>query len=107
MPKKERRPRQVSEEEAYQDWRQRILAEPVRLAEAEVERVGGMMEAMLREWQESEGFWNGDVWPEEEAYRSLSREYQAAWGRWHERCMEWGEEAEETEVTEVTLHQAR
>ena len=49
---------------------------------------------MARRRQESEEFWNGDTWQEEDEYRRLTGEYEAAWGRWHEKCMEWWEESE-------------
>ena len=94
VPKKEQRTRQLSEEEAYRDWKRRILSEPVRVAGEEVERAGGLLEEMARRRQESEEFWNGDTWQEEDEYRRLTGEYEAAWGRWHEKCMEWWEESE-------------
>ncbi len=95
VPRGERRPAGISEEEAYQDWKRRILGEPVKLAGEEVERLGGLMEEMLFQWQGSEGFWNGEAWQEEAEYCKLGQEYQAAWERWHECCLEWAEETEE------------
>lgn len=95
VPKAERhRLREVSEDEAYEDWKLRLAAEPMDTARKKVESVCRIMEESLKKWQESEGFWNGQAWEDEEAYRTLEREYDACVEEWTQRCLEWAKAAE-------------
>ncbi len=94
VPKAERhRLRDIPEEEAYEDWRIRLASEPMEMARERAEAAWDAMESMRRGWQESEGFWKGEPWDQEELYEALKREYDACAAEWHQRCLEWAEAA--------------
>lgn len=98
VPKAERhRLREFSTEEAYTDWKLRLAAEPMGAAKEQVEILSETLEQMVMQWQQSEGFWNGDVWDEEEAYQERLRQYEEAVERWQQACLEWAETAMEWE----------
>lgn len=90
VPKAERhRLREMSTEEAYVDWRLRLIEErmiPAGEQAAELERAA---EAMRQEWLESEEFWCGNEWEREAEYLSLRSRQEEAVRTWHELCMEW------------------
>ncbi|WP_333649503.1 ABC-F family ATP-binding cassette domain-containing protein [Lacrimispora sp.] len=91
VPKAERhRLREIPEEEAYLDWKLRLVME--RLLPAR-ERTGDLwerLEAMEAEWRESEDFWNGiTVWEKAGEHERLKEEWERAWKQWHELCLEW------------------
>ena len=94
VPKAERhRLREFSTEEAYTDWKLRLAAEPREVAKEQVEMLAEALEQMMIRWQQSEGFWNGDTWDEEVAYRERLGQYEEAVGRWQQACLEWAETA--------------
>jgi len=94
VPKAERhRIREIPEEEAYLDWRLRLAAEQMDGARRQVERILEAMEDMVKEWTESEGFWNGGKWEKEEEYERLKQEYGSWEEKWHQACLEWGDMA--------------
>lgn len=98
VPKAERhRLKEFSTEEAYTDWKLRLAAEPMGAAKEQVEILSETLEQMVMQWQQSEGFWNGDVWDEEEAYQERLRQYEEAVERWQQACLEWAETAMEWE----------
>ena len=94
VPKAERhRLREFSTEEAYTDWKLRLAAEPMEVAKEQVEMLAEALEQMMMQWQQSEGFWNGDAWDEEAAYRERLGQYEEAVKRWQQACLEWAETA--------------
>ena len=94
VPKAERhRLREFSTEEAYTDWKLRLAAEPMEVAKEQVEMLAEALEQMMIQWQQSEGFWNGDTWDEEAAYRERLGQYEEAVGRWQQACLKWAETA--------------
>lgn len=98
VPKAERhRLKEFSTEEAYTDWKLRLAAEPMEAAKEQVEMLAEALEQMMMQWQQSEGFWNGDAWDEEEAYQERLRQYEEAVERWQQACLEWAETAMEWE----------
>lgn len=93
VPKAERhRLREISTEEAYADWKLRLVLEKL---EPEAERYGQLekeYQGMVEEWRQSEGYWNPVTEKTEffgENLEQLRQERDAAWECWHERCMEW------------------
>ena len=93
-PKAERhRLREFSTEEAYTDWKLRLAAEPMEVAKEQVEMLAEALEQMMIRWQQSEGFWNGDTWDEEAAYRERLGQYEEAVKRWQQACLKWAETA--------------
>ena len=94
VPKAERhRLKEFSTEEAYTDWKLRLAAEPMEAAKEQVEMLAEALEQMMMQWQQSEGFWNGDAWDEEEAYRERLGQYEEAVKRWQQACLKWAETA--------------
>ena len=94
VPKAERhRLREFSTEEAYMDWKLRLAAEPMEAAKEQGERLAEALEQMMMQWQQSEGFWNGDAWDEEAAYRERLGQYEEAVKRWQQACLKWAETA--------------
>ena len=94
VPKAERhRLREFSTEEAYTDWKLRLAAEPMEVAKEQVEMLAEALEQMMIRWQQSEGFWNGDTWDEEAAYRERLGQYEEAVKRWQQACLKWAETA--------------
>lgn len=98
VPKAERhRLKEFSTEEAYTDWKLRLAAEPMEAAKEQVEMLSETLEQMAMQWQQSEGFWNGDAWDEEAVYRERLGQYEEAVERWQQACLEWAEIAMEWE----------
>ncbi len=92
VPKAERhRLREMGTEDAYVDWRLRLIREKMEPAERKVEKIESELLGLQREWQESERFWLGETWEMEKEYRELSEQREAAWKEWNECCMEWFE----------------
>ena len=88
------------QEEAYIDWRLRLVSETMIPAGERAGELYASMVSMKQEWMESEDFWTGGQWEMEPAYVELCRQYEEAAAAWHELCMEWyfvwsGEENEE------------
>ncbi len=65
----------------------------MEVAKEQVEMLAEALEQMMIRWQQSEGFWNGDTWDEEAAYRERLGQYEEAVGRWQQACLEWAETA--------------
>lgn len=94
VPKAERhRLRELSTEEVYEDWKLRLAAEPMEEAREQVEMLSETLEQMVMQWQQSEGFWNGDAWDEEDVYQERLRQYEEAVERWQQACLVWAETA--------------
>ena len=62
-------------------------------AKKQVEMLAEALEQMMIRWQQSEGFWNGDTWDEEAAYRERLGQYEEAVKRWQQACLKWAETA--------------
>jgi len=89
VPKAERhRLREIPEEEAYRDWKLRLIAEKMELAGERYEMLYEELRALEQEWWESEEYWL-ETEPELETIQRLSAECRAAWRRWHALCLEW------------------
>nr|WP_314461298.1 ABC-F family ATP-binding cassette domain-containing protein [uncultured Clostridium sp.] len=94
VPKAERhRLKEISSEEAYADWKMRLVAERLLQAEDRVEELDCACEKLLKDWQESMEFWADDGWSDAALYESLSRQRKEAWEAWTALCLEWFEEA--------------
>ena len=94
VPKAERhRLKEISSEEAYADWKMRLVTERLLQAEDRVNELDCACEELLKDWQESREFWEGDGWSDATRYESLSRQREEAWETWTGLCMEWFEEA--------------
>ncbi len=96
VPKAERhRLREISTQEAYVDWKLRLVMEKLEPAEeayAEAERA--YLE-VREQWLQSEAYWNGEVSEAQKLHlEKLCQCRREAWERWHESCMEWCDWAE-------------
>ncbi|WP_367566466.1 ABC-F family ATP-binding cassette domain-containing protein [Lacrimispora sp.] len=90
VPKAERhRLREIPEEEAYLDWKLRLVMELLLPAGEKTGQLWERMETMEKEWRESEDFWTGRTWEREEEYKRLKEEWEMAWEQWHQLCLEW------------------
>lgn len=96
VPKAERRRlREIPEEEAYRDWKMRLIAEQMEQAGERYYMFCKELAAAEQEWRESEEYWfetkpvpaaDGEKEP---TVRRLSEECRAAWMLWHSLCLEW------------------
>lgn len=94
VPRAERhRLREIPTEEAYQDWKTRLAAEAMEAARRQAETCWEAMEEMAGQWKDSEGFWNGEEWPEAAEYQEKQRQYETYLEKWGECCKEWAEYA--------------
>ncbi len=90
VPRAERhRLREISEEEAYLDWKLRLIMEKLEPAEERYGRAVVQLEQMQREWQQSEACWTGGSWQQEDVYQALMQECRELWAVWHNHCIEW------------------
>lgn len=113
VPRAERhRLREFSTEEAYADWKLRLVYEKLEPQELEYGRLEAEYRALFAEWKLSEAYWmqesaaglseaekpelpvaSADVesagLPENLAAVKAQRD--EAWNRWHEQCMAWFE----------------
>ena len=90
VPKAERhRLREISAEDAYIDWRLRLVSEKMIPAGAQAGELYAAKEAMKQEWMVSEDFWSGKRWDKEPEYAELCRRYEETAAVWHELCLEW------------------
>lgn len=93
VPKGERhRLREISTEEAYQDWRLRLAAEPMEEARLQVERLWGRRISMKEELEMAE--WEqwicgGRVTVCMDSLSELEMELSDAWDAWTKCCMDW------------------
>lgn len=106
VPRAERhRLREISTEDAYEDWRLQPAREKMEAAGEGYGEKRALETEMLGRWQESRAFWEmagmckeekpkgiqgqGGQPDFEERYRNLQAEVQEAWEQWHEACLEW------------------
>ena len=96
VPKAERhRLREIGTEEAYWDWKMRLVTEPMEQAKEQVQM-------LWQQWQEAvkviqEGCWNPEISQVEqerqkEREEALHRELIQAWDEWTWSCMRWAEQ---------------
>ena len=126
VPKAERhRLREFSTEEAYADWKLRLVYEKMEPEELEYGRLEAEYQGLLDDWKMSEAYWmpdgaarttadtGADVEPAEmpvveaagmtedmipglpENVAAAKAQRDEAWKRWHEQCMAWFEVYEE------------
>ncbi len=100
VPKAERhRLREFSTEEAYADWKLRLVYEKLEPDKLEYERLEKEYQDLLTEWQMSETYWmeqESDPVPELQIHLAEAEKLRdEAWERFHARCMEWYEIYEE------------
>lgn len=126
VPKAERhRLRELSTEEAYADWKLRLVYEKLEPEELEYGRLEAEYQGLLDDWKMSEAYWmpdgaartnadtGADVEPAEmpvveaagltedmipglpENVAAAKAQRDEAWERWHEQCMAWFEVYEE------------
>ncbi|MCI8658739.1 MAG: ABC-F family ATP-binding cassette domain-containing protein [Lachnospiraceae bacterium] len=100
VPKvKQHRFREISTEEAYEDWRLRLVREKMEKAGERLEELLRQRESLFERWMEAGECGNGDQGAEAGEYQrrdGLGEEYEEmkvrveeAWKQWHEACMEW------------------
>ncbi|WP_097002887.1 ABC-F family ATP-binding cassette domain-containing protein [Lacrimispora amygdalina] len=94
VPKAERhRLKELSSEEAYVDWKMGPVTERLMKAGEQVEELFCACEKLLKDWQESQEFWEAMEWSEASAYEGLKRQMEEAWEKWTALCLEWYDEA--------------
>lgn len=94
VPKAERhRLKELSSEEAYVDWKMGPVTERLMKAGEQVEELSCACEKLLKDWQESQEFWEAMEWSEASAYEGLKRQMEEAWEKWTALCLEWYDEA--------------
>ena len=90
VPKAERhRLQEIPEEEAYVQWKMRLVLEKMIPAGERVGELWEAAEALKKEWMESEGFWQGKPWENAPVYEEMLAEWERAWGEWNGFCLEW------------------
>ncbi len=94
VPKAERhRLKEFSAEEAYADWKLRLVQEKLEPEELEYGRLEEEYQGLLDEWKMSEAYWmipdEPSGLPEDVVAAKARRD--EAWERFHTRCMEWYE----------------
>lgn len=98
VPKAERhRLKEFSAEEAYADWKLRLVQEKLEPEELEYGRLEEEYQGLLDEWKMSEAYWMIPDEPSglpEDVVAAKARSDEA-WERFHTRCMEWYEVYEE------------
>ena len=98
VPKAERhRLKEFSSEEAYVDWKLRLVQEKLEPEELEYGRLEEEYQGLLDEWKMSEAYWMIPDEPSglpEDVVAAKARSDEA-WERFHTRCMEWYEVYEE------------
>ena len=89
VPKAERhRLREFSTEEAYADWKLRLVYEKLEPEELEYGRLEAEYRVLLAEWKMSEAYWTLEPGiPDAVAAAKAWRD--EAFKRWHEQCMAW------------------
>lgn len=90
VPKAERhRLKEIPAEEAYLDWKLRLVEERLFPAEERVEELFLHLEKVEKDWLESEAFWNGGEREEVGEYKKLKEELERTWEEWTALCLEW------------------
>ena len=89
VPKAERhRLREFSTEEAYADWKLRLVYEKLEPEELEYGRLEAEYRGLLAEWKMSEAYWTLEPGiPDAVAAAKARRDEAFKW--WHEQCMAW------------------
>ena len=98
VPKAERhRLKEFSVEEAYADWKLRLVQEKLEPEELEYGRLEEEYQGLLDEWKMSEAYWMIPDEPSglQEDVAAAKARRDEAWERFHARCMEWYEVYEE------------
>lgn len=98
VPKAERhRLKEFSAEEAYADWKLRLVQEKLEPEELEYGRLEEEYQGLLDEWKMSEAYWMIPDEPSglQEDVAAAKARRDEAWERFHARCMEWYEVYEE------------
>lgn len=98
VPKAERhRLKEFSAEEAYADWKLRLVQEKLEPEELEYGRLEEEYRGLLDEWKMSEAYWMIPDEPSglQEDVAAAKARRDEAWERFHARCMEWYEVYEE------------
>ena len=104
VPKAERhRLREMDTEDAYLDWKLRLVAEKMEPAGERYGRLVAELEQLCREERESEAYWAEVIGkPVKESMAEhekgqMQKECREAWELWHSYCMEWMEVMEEAD----------
>lgn len=98
VPKAERhRLKEFSVEEAYADWKLRLVQEKLEPEELEYGRLEEEYQGLLDEWKMSEAYWMIPDEPSglQEDVAAAKARRDEAWECFHARCMEWYEVYEE------------
>ena len=89
VPKAERhRLREFSTEEAYADWKLRLVYEKLEPEEVEHGRLEAEYRGLLAEWKMSEAYWTLEPGIPDAVAAAKARRDEA-FKRWHEQCMAW------------------
>lgn len=89
VPKAERhRLREFSTEEAYADWKLRLVYEKLEPEELEYGRLEAEYRGLLAEWKMSEAYWTLEPGIPDAVAAAKARRDEA-FKRWHEQCMAW------------------
>ena len=89
VPKAERhRLREFSTEEAYADWKLRLVYEKLEPEELEYGRLEAEYRGLLAEWKMSEAYWTLEQGIPDAVAAAKTRQDEA-FRRWHEQCMAW------------------
>ena len=89
VPKAERhRLREFSTEEAYADWKLRLVYEKLEPEELEYGRLEAEYRGLLAEWKMSEAYWTLEQGIPDAVAAAKARQDEA-FRRWHEQCMAW------------------
>ncbi|RHT19800.1 ABC-F family ATP-binding cassette domain-containing protein [Clostridium sp. AM33-3] len=89
VPKAERhRLREFSTEEAYADWKLRLVYEKLEPKELEYGRLEAEYRGLLAEWKMSEAYWTLEPGIPDAVAAAKARRDEA-FKRWHEQCMAW------------------
>ena len=89
VPKAERhRLREFSTEEAYADWKLRLVYEKLEPEELEYGRLEAEYRVLLAEWKMSEAYWTLEPGIPDAVAAAKARRDEA-FKRWHEQCMAW------------------
>lgn len=89
VPKAERhRLQEFSTEEAYADWKLRLVYEKLEPEELEYGRLEAEYRVLLAEWKMSEAYWTLEPGIPDAVAAAKARRDEA-FKRWHEQCMAW------------------
>lgn len=89
VPKAERhRLREFSTEEAYADWKLRLVYEKLEPEKLEYGRLEAEYRGLLAEWKMSEAYWTLEPGIPDAVAAAKARRDEA-FKRWHEQCMAW------------------